>query len=417
MPFNWVAPGAEDETLKSAQIRLLQAAVARAPDDPRPRQRLTMLLCDEGRADEALASIKNRLATAPVDSAAWLELGWLHLGEGRYSDAEGAFARVDQESLSPQALLGLGTALLRQEKWAAALTLLTEAAERDPDSQPAARRAGTCQLQLGDGEALEASSRNAIARFSAVAWAISQLASALALQERREELRVLLDYDRLVSIVDLEAPAPFTSTTAFNAALAAELEQEAQFRWIGAESRRDSVVRSGRAAWVRAITKLAENQDSSLGRLVNAFKSEADGYGRGSCADPEHPHRLARPEASTLALNAHILRDEGRIAPHVHPNAWINAVYYVQVPGALGQSSEGDGWLRFAQSDHADARIKRHWPVLRVEPKPGRLVIFPSFCSHHVTPTRSDDPRLTITFEVEGTSLAAGGHDRARISI
>lgn len=390
--------------MRLAQIRLLQAAAGLSPDDPRPRRQLAQLLCDEGRAAEALALVERRVADAPQDDSARLDLGGLLAQCGRFDDAAAAFADIEQGELKRQALLGHGTALRRQGRCAAALPLLREALELDPDSHAAARGIGSCLLRAGDGEALEALSRAAIAHFGAPSWALAQLCAALALQERTDALRALLDYDRLVWVVDLPPPPPFASIAALNAALVDELSVQAPFEWVGAEARRDTVVRSARQARSPTMAALLAGEGegaSALARLTDAFRSEADRYRRHVRAGPGHPHGLARPDAVTLSLQAHVLSNDGRIAPHVHPHAWINAVYYAQVPEGLGESPREDGWLCFGPPDHDDARVARCWPARRIEPRPGRLVIFPSYCSHYVTPTRSAEPRLAVTFEVE----------------
>lgn len=403
-PFTWIEPATTPSPMRLAQLRLLQAAAGLSPDDSGPRRRLTQLLCEEGRAAEALALIERRVADAPEDDSARLDLGGLLVRNGRFDDATAAFAHIEQGELRQQALLGHGAALRRQGQCAAALPLLREALELDADSQEAARGVGSCLLRVGDGEALEALSRAAIDRFGAPSWALAQLCAALALQERTDELRALLDYDRLVSVVDIPPPPPFASVAAFNTALAAELAVEAPFEWVGAEDRRDTVVRSARQARSPRLAPLlardGENP-SALARLTAAFKAEADCYRRQARAGPGHPHGLARPDAVTLDVQAHVLREDGRIAPHVHPQAWINAVYYAQVPETLGTSPSQAGWLCFGAPGHDDARLARCWPTKRIEPRPGRLAIFPSYCSHYVTPSRCADPRLTVTFEVE----------------
>ncbi len=80
--------------------------------------------------------------------------------------------------------------------------------------------------------------------------------------------------------------------------------------------------------------------------------------------------------------------------------AWLNAVYYVEAPQAVMASERGDGWLHFAPPAYGNEQLERHWPRHRVQPRPGRLVLFPSFSSHHVTPVGVDENRTAVTFEV-----------------
>ncbi|HEX3919030.1 MAG TPA: putative 2OG-Fe(II) oxygenase [Caulobacteraceae bacterium] len=101
-----------------------------------------------------------------------------------------------------------------------------------------------------------------------------------------------------------------------------------------------------------------------------------------------------------LELAFHLLRTGGRIDAHVHPMAWINAVYYVEIPAAVTHSTTGAGWLHFGPPPYDDARLADGWPLTRVQPRAGRLVMFPSFFSHYVAPVEVDENRTTIAFEV-----------------
>jgi tetratricopeptide (TPR) repeat protein len=381
----------------------LDAAVARAPDDPRPRRRLAALLCEAGRDDEALGLAQRRVAAAPDDGEAWLDLGGLLQRAGRHAAAADAFERVRAPALQAAALAGRGTALRRLGRTAEALPLLAAAQALDPEDALAARGVGACLAALADGAGLEAHSRRAIAGFGGPSWAISQLAIALALQARSRELAELLDYDRLIAVRELDVPAGWASPTTFNAALAAELRGE-RFEWIGAEARRDTVVREARFARREALAPLADGAGgpvSALAQLERAFKIAADRYRDEARAAPGHPHALGRPRSAVVQYVAHILRGNGHIAPHTHPYAWINAVYYVETPHAVSGSSTGAGWLWFAPPPHPDPRVAANWPVRRIEPRAGRLVIFPSFSSHHVTPVECAEARIAVAFEVE----------------
>lgn len=71
---------------------------------------------------------------------------------------------------------------------------------------------------------------------------------------------------------------------------------------------------------------------------------------------------------------------------HAHLPADISGVYYVKVP-------EGSGVLAFVlETDHLMPEI--------VEPKEGKLVLFPSWLSHYVTRNQSDERRISVSFNM-----------------
>ncbi len=90
----------------------------------------------------------------------------------------------------------------------------------------------------------------------------------------------------------------------------------------------------------------------------------------------------------------------GLNAPHTHPGAHWSGVYYVAQP----EIEEGNsGMIEFL-----DPRTDLpHWRILdappfrtrkKFRPKPGNLVIFPSYLVHWVYPNESDQERITIAF-------------------
>lgn len=77
--------------------------------------------------------------------------------------------------------------------------------------------------------------------------------------------------------------------------------------------------------------------------------------------------------------------------PHQHPGAVWSGVYYLAV-------SEGAGVLEILDP-RPPAVGDRATNCLRMAPETGRLVMFPGWCSHWVTPT-SGAPRISLAFNV-----------------
>ena len=81
---------------------------------------------------------------------------------------------------------------------------------------------------------------------------------------------------------------------------------------------------------------------------------------------------------------------------HVHPSAWMSAVYYVQIPN-------GDSPLTF--QDPRPARMMDFQRSVLINDeyfehrcKVGELVLFPAWLPHYVNPNTSDEDRISISF-------------------
>jgi tetratricopeptide (TPR) repeat protein len=80
---------------------------------------------------------------------------------------------------------------------------------------------------------------------------------------------------------------------------------------------------------------------------------------------------------------------------HMHPAGWISSAFYVSLPETMGTGD--DGWLVLGEPQ---AQLGLDLAPLRtIEPKPGRLVLFPSTMWHGTRPFAAGE-RLTVAFDV-----------------
>lgn len=80
---------------------------------------------------------------------------------------------------------------------------------------------------------------------------------------------------------------------------------------------------------------------------------------------------------------------------HVHPAGWLSSALYVVLPESLGE--EEQGWLKLGEPQ-AELGLGLA-PFRTVEPKPGRLVLFPSTMWHGTIPFEAGE-RMTVAFDV-----------------
>jgi tetratricopeptide (TPR) repeat protein len=90
------------------------------------------------------------------------------------------------------------------------------------------------------------------------------------------------------------------------------------------------------------------------------------------------------------------LRDAGFHVNHVHPAGWISSAFYVALPEAAMGGETHAGWLSLGEVTELGLDLP---PLRLVEPKPGRLVLFPSSMWHGTRPF-AEGERLTVAFDV-----------------
>ena len=84
---------------------------------------------------------------------------------------------------------------------------------------------------------------------------------------------------------------------------------------------------------------------------------------------------------------------------HMHPGGWISGSFYTDVPADL---KKGEGSIEFGlEGDNLPIYNKKvKIPRMRIEPKEGSFIIFPSSLFHGTTPFTSDDKRQAINFDL-----------------
>src|SRR4051794_29855470 len=114
-------------------------------------------------------------------------------------------------------------------------------------------------------------------------------------------------------------------------------------------------------------------------------------------ADERHPFLGADRSKPIRFAGAWSVRlsGGGYHANHVHPAGWISSALYIVLPPDLGQGDAG-----FLTLGEPQAQLKLELgPTRIVEPKPGRLVLFPSWMWHGTRPFGAGE-RLTVAFDV-----------------
>lgn len=337
--------------------RDFEQAVAARPDDVSLRVRCADLLRRGGRLDDAEELLNAGLLRAPGEPALQAALGVVR---GEAGDIAGA------------------------------ADVLSAAHAQLPHDWSLRENLTATLLQAGDPQA-------ALAHVDAAlrvtphhsAW-LAHRAVALRMLGDPEYVH-LYDFERMVRPRELGTPEGFATIEAFNAALAERLRAMHQ---LDAHPI-DQSLRHG----TQTSKSLLEVDDP----LIRAFLAAVDVALTQHIAempdDPTHPVWSRKPKSGRAKLVgcwSVRLRSGGYHVNHVHPEGWISSAYYVAVPREVAGANDHRGWIQFGEP---------RWPTPGVtaerfvEPKPGRLVLFPSCMWHGTVPFHEGEERLTIAFD------------------
>jgi tetratricopeptide (TPR) repeat protein len=410
--------GSHDETLG-----MLERLAREQPDSPRLLVHLSRSLQFAGRETEAETRLEAALSRWPLDIALHNQLAQLRwkrgAGEGLTAFLEKAIAEhpremplrlVAADHLRNAGFLERALTLLQAGLAAApdsatfmtsvavvlddlgraeeALRLLRAAVTRAPHSVAARRNAVPALLRAGElSDALhllESLSASAPDDQQLIAWR----ATALRLAGDPEYAR-LNDYARLVRSYELRPTAGFADIADFNRALARELEPLhrtlqrplAQSLRGGSQTDRNLPADAAHPAISAFFAMLDEPIRDYLSRL-----------------DPrsDHPTDRRRREGYRFAGSWSVqLQPGGFHVNHVHPMGWLSSAYYVEIPRSGGSAGRA-GWLKLGEPGMPfPPCLADHF----VEPRPGLLVLFPSYVWHGTVPFTEGGRRLTAVFD------------------
>jgi predicted Zn-dependent protease len=220
------------------------------------------------------------------------------------------------------------------------------------------------------------------------ALALHVLALRLAGDARWERLA---DPQRVCRVATLDAPAGFDSIEAFNAALGERLRGR---HTLKAHPLLNSV-RGGTQVEIDPATET----DPLLGQFFALIEGAVGDFVRAMPIDDGHPLFGRRSERFRLSgcWTVRLTGSSGSHVSHMHPRGWLSSAYYVSVPPELAGNPSRAGWLSFGRPPYPVAGLE---PTGWVEPRPGRLALFPSYQWHGVERFPGDGERMTIAFDV-----------------
>lgn len=287
----------------------------------------------------------------------------------------------------------LAQSLAGQQKYEEAYALYDAAIAAEPTAMR--HRFQLAFALLKDGEAREALEVLERARKVDPLDQLVLAAQSLAYRELGDSrYQRLADMSSYVRSYDLKPPSGFADAEAFNRALAQELDA---LHTLKIEPI-DQTLRGG----TQTTGALFASRAPLLRELVGSVREAVADYIRQLPADAAHPMSLRRAGYAGADVDfagswSCRLASRGYHSNHVHPMGWISSAYYVRLPQGMDDPVNRPGWIKFGESNLALGAQDR--PDGHIEPKVGRLVLFPSFFWHGTVPFSDGGDRLTIAFD------------------
>ncbi len=93
-----------------------------------------------------------------------------------------------------------------------------------------------------------------------------------------------------------------------------------------------------------------------------------------------------------------LLETGGYHTMHIHPEGDLSAVYYVDLPDEVNDEQKQTGWIKFGEPNFQHPELSA---TQFIQPKVGKLVVFPSYFWHGTIPFESQQQRATIAFDIK----------------
>ena len=336
-----------------------------------------------GDKERFTISFERALEVAPAHVDLWRELISTLMHAGRFDDALAAIGRA-RKSAGPHLAFDANEAVCMAEKgeFEAADRLFEPLAEID-DLTVAVRRIRHMLRTGRPGQAAAIAEPISAGPNASMVWPYLSVAWRMLGDPRLDWLE---GDERLVGIYDLGPDLPSLDALAarlraLHIATAQPLEQS-----VRGGTQTDGPLFARIEPEIRALRKAVV---AAVERHIAQLPPP----------DPDHPVLAPRRDARTRFSGSWSVRlsGKGHHANHIHPAGWFSSALYVALPDEAERGAPPAGWLALGQPQ---AELGLDLPPVRlVEPKPGRLVLFPSIMWHGTLPFDAGE-RLTVAFDI-----------------
>ena len=396
LPAISIAPVATLDAV--SEVALLEAAIAREPDDARLLGRLVELQQKLDRFDAVIGLLEPRLAGLDFGMAMALTKACLFTREANAAKAElaqrasaAALAAAEIEAEEASALAEHGKALFELGREADAAAAQRRAFALDPHGPVPLKRLVVLLLRERGFVELAAITADLIAQGVTRTDVLAARVLALAGLGEVAAARKLAGSEQFASAAPLEPPPGWRDLPAFNAQVAAELRANAGLRF-------GRFATASQHSW--RVDDPPRGATPAIDALLGAIAAQAAAR-IGALPADDHPWLGARPPALKLKCWAVITGAEGFERWHFHPEGWLSGGYYPEVPAAVSQGSDPAGCFAFGlPARDIGVEAAAAFGEQLVRPSAGMLSLFPSHAQHSTYPHGAAEERICLAFDL-----------------
>lgn len=215
------------------------------------------------------------------------------------------------------------------------------------------------------------------------------LSSALREIDKERYLN-LCRYNDLIFMVDIPPPRNYANIEDFNRELKLELCRQHV-------SKQQPLAQSLEGG-TQTIGNLFTGAKGCVGELRKSLESSIYNALSELNVNEEHPIlKYAKNDVKFSGAWSVWLNSSGYHKNHFHSEGWYSGVYYVDIPNSEALDANA-GSLKIGEPDvYIPSQPSAE---IFIEPKAGRLVLFPSFLWHGTVPFTSKNPRVTVAFDI-----------------
>ena len=209
-------------------------------------------------------------------------------------------------------------------------------------------------------------------------------------------LNDLVDHDAMVFKVDVPAPEGYASRAEYFAEVASVLESlhHTHAHPIDQSVRGGTQTNGFLFRIAHPVVKQLEQQIRlAVADALHTFP-----------IDGTHPfwrRNVAGTQAADIVFSGAWsvrLSGQGFHTNHMHPKGWISSALYIAVPDEVSGATNDAGYIQFGAPEE---KLGLDLPPIRtIKPEVGSLVLFPSYMWHGTIPFSSEQPRITVAFDI-----------------
>ncbi len=378
-------------------VACLDSGLSQYPDSANLHRTRAHLAYSSGAEGDPLARLRDATKAHPENPQLWYTLSRLLDRMDRKDESADVIAEARSAGAADAPELAMQEALCRgyQGKTDEATALFEKMVSKYPSHIDGRLTYAGHLLSHGDPKDAEQECAAVleVQPFNQLAWCYAGTAWELMGDERA---RWLLDYERMVRPVVVPPPAGYDTTESFFVDVQAALEElhHTQARPIE-QSVRGGTQTNG------FLFRLKHPLLATLEQQIRlAIKTALDDFP----ADKDHPfwtRKVADPRGSGFQFSGAWsvrLQSEGFHTNHIHTEGWISSALYVALPDEVRSGEDQSGHIQFGVPM---TELGLDLPARRVvKPEVGTLVLFPSYMWHGTIPFQSEQPRITVAFDL-----------------